>query len=193
MLSLLCNQKEVLKFYNNPFHEHETYHQSHVCYLDGPSVPKFTTKSAEGRAHKNFCRSIFTVIKNHFDSMKSNKEDSIYSTIDLGQAFTIYRYHFSKYTKHVVATILFSADANGIFVNWITITQTKFTMDTFKTSGNKETFRSCGIGTFLISLVQMRLVLFGWKTDVYLQVNQGFDSVKFYEKLGFQMAANNKK
>ncbi len=182
-----------MKFDNNDSHKHETYHQFHVCYLDGPSVQKFLPKSAEGRAHKNFCRSIFTVIKNQFESMRSNKEDSIYSTMDLGQAFTIYGYHFSKYTKHVVATILFSADANGIFVNWIAVTQTKFTMDTYGTSKNNETFRSCGIGTFLISLVQMRSALFGWKTDVYLQVNQGSNSVHFYEKLGFQKAPSNKK
>ena len=73
----------------------------------------------------------------------------------MGQAFFIYGFHHNGQARHVVACVLFSADEEGIYVNWIAVSREQFSAHCFGSTSNNKYFCSCGLGTFLMLLVQM--------------------------------------
>ena len=93
---------------------------------------------------------------------------------------------------HLMGCVLFSADPQGIYVNWIGVSRERFGTTKYGMTGNHQPFQSCGLGKFLLMLAQTCLTILGWNINVFLQANQNSSAVQFYTALGFvKMASNN--
>lgn len=182
------DSKKLFKFDNI---ELKTSFQFYICFYDGPSALQFSNKTEIGRVLQNSRQSIFQLIKSQFSSFRKDKEESLYESLKHGHAFIIYGFHQTADSRHAVACILFSADVNGIYVNWLVVSDGTFNVPKFGTNANGQQFQNCGLGSFLLMLTQIRSAVLGWSTDIYLQVNKSSPAAKFYEQVGFQRTASN--
>ena len=112
---------------------------------------------------------------------QQDKITSIKDSLKRGQGFLIFCFHSNGKTKHIVGCVLFLANRDGIYVNWLAINRGTFSTLRFGAKGSNQVFRECGFGTFLLVLVQMRSAILEWSTDIYLQANQSSPAVGFYK------------
>ncbi|HEY9297830.1 MAG TPA: hypothetical protein VIQ31_16010, partial [Phormidium sp.] len=190
MSECLCiARKDVLKFDNTVL---KTWLQFHVAFYQGLTATQSLSSNESGKAqHNKFKRAIFVLIKAQFQRFRKDEEDSIYKSLAQGEVFVIFGFHQKTQARHIIGCVLFSSNVEGIYINWLVISGNNFDVRSFGSTANNQAFRSCGLGTLLLLLVQARSAALGWSTDMFLQTNQGQVSVQFYEQLGFQKTSSN--
>ena len=86
--------------------------------------------------------------------------------------------------REVIAGILYDQSEDGIWVNWLAVLNGIYEPKLFGEAANRSPFHSIGIGTLLLSMIQLESAALGWKTDIFLQVNGNEPSVHFYQSNG---------
>ena len=127
-----------------------------------------------------------------FEQITDDEAKSIHFSTEKGGTFFIFAFASHPTTRHLIAVITFSANKNGIWINWLGTSAEKYIRQRYGAKATNESFQMAGFGSFLILLVQLRSAARGWSTDVYLQANESQEAVRFYKKVGFiRMASNN--
>ena len=110
-----------------------------------------------------------------------------------GIAHNLCIYAFDKNGVPALAGFIqyYSAD-DASFVNWLVVDSTPHPAQLYGSFfPAKSSFRDCGIGTWLLMLVQIHAVLFDRSKRIVLQANEGFPAYKFYIKRGFKKVKTN--
>ncbi|HEY9297610.1 MAG TPA: hypothetical protein VIQ31_14830, partial [Phormidium sp.] len=160
-------------------------------FYDGPTHSRFAEHSDISKVSNNLKKTIGKFFRQQFQVFQVDETKSVIDSLQMGQAFIIFGYHYNSKIRHIVACALFSADTNGIYINWIAVSRETMDKSKFGITGNKQHFHACGLGKLLLILIQTRSAVKGWNTSIYLQVNQASDATKFYESLGFQKMSRN--
>lgn len=160
-------------------------------FYDGPTHSRFAEHSDISKVSNNLKKTIGKFFRQQFQVFQVDKTKSVVDSLQMGQAFIIFGYHYNSKIQHIVACALFSADTNGIYINWIAVSRETMDKSKFGITGNKQHFHACGLGKLLMILIQTRSAVKGWNTSIYLQVNQASDATKFYESLGFKKMSSN--
>ena len=93
--------------------------------------------------------------------------------------------------RTLIGAVLFSVDADGIWINWLGINAGSFDHQKLGKKASMEFFCKSGFGTFLLLLTQIRSVISNWSTDIYLQANQQAAAINFYKSVGFKKTEKN--
>ena len=91
----------------------------------------------------------------------------------------------------LIGVVLFSANEDGIWINWLAVGNEIFDCPRFGKKATLESFCMSGFGTLLLLLTQLHSIAYGWSTDIYLHANQSSAAVKFYTAKGFEKAEAN--
>ena len=161
-------------------------------------LTEFFTKQFDPNSITDDCRSsiVESLKHNHClflfgftaDSV-SNKELTFISKEDPLNKFKADRWIAKK--REVIAGILYDRSEDGIWVNWLAVSNGIYDPKLFGEAANRSPFRSIGIGTLLLSMIQLESAALGWKTDIFLQVNGNEPSVHFYQSNGFLKCGSN--
>lgn len=161
----------------------KTKHQFQAGFFLSSNVLKGDLKKFD-TSNKNF----FKVM---FEKWSDDEHKSVNLSLRKGGAFFVFPSTYNATATTLIAFITFSADENGIWINWLATTMEKYTKEKYGPKDTNESFCMADSGSFLIYLVQLQSAARGWKTDVYLQANKSQETVKFYEKVGFTRMQTN--
>ena len=139
-----CNKQCTLKLNDTKLH---TKHTFHVAYVKINKNKKAASKLFDEIKH---------LITSSFVHMTQEETNSINTCLNCGRAFVIFAFSANTKKMVVVATVLFSADEHGIWINWLAVSKDHHDP---KFYGGKELnipFRRLGFGKLLLPLVQLR-------------------------------------
>ena len=77
--------------------------------------------------------------------------------------------------------------SKGAYINWLPVTKKPFSASFYGNKASDNPFRNMGIGTFLISMVQMQAASLKYSLDLYLQSNISSYAYKWYNNYGFEL------
>ena len=89
-----------------------------------------------------------------FERWSDDENKSVLQSLRKGGAFFVFASTYNATARILIAVITFSADENGIWINWLATTMEKYTKEKYGPKGTNESFRMAGFGSFLIYLVQ---------------------------------------
>ena len=72
-----------------------------------------------------------------------------------GNGFVLFAWNASDNARILIGVVLFSADSDGIWINWLAIANETFDVLRFGKKASKELFCKIGFGTFLLLLTQL--------------------------------------
>ena len=155
------NKKGIAQLFHRNM---KTKHMVHVLYLKPKSLLLSQSHPILDEIHKD----IHQMLKESFDSFSDDEKFSVDMSLTNGNAFVIYSLNAAGNSKIPIGVVLFSADKDGIWINWLAIANQIFDKERFGKSASKEPFRNSGFGTFLLLLVQLRSNSYQWSTNIYL-------------------------
>src|SRR5687768_566048 len=92
---------------------------------------------------------IMELIKSSFHNFMPDKLSSISSCFISGSAYILMAFSADGKKAHCVGTLLFLADVNGIWVNWLVVSKGTYDQTTFGTNATNEPFCGCRFGHLL--------------------------------------------
>src|SRR5687768_16016902 len=131
-----------------------------VMFLEGQGTNKSTLVLKDG---------ICQLLSSCFECLGSDEKESIEACLAQGNAFVICNFPNPVGTKAAklkfIGSILFSADKNGIWVNWLAITSKNYSTEAYGKGATNASFQKSHFGKFLLLMAQMRSLAHGWSIE----------------------------
>ena len=83
---------------------------------------------------------IKTMISGCFHSFTEDENKSIVAYFEKGEVLTIFGFSASAQKEFIIASLLFSADANGIWFNWLAVSNQIYSKSLFGPKATGESF-----------------------------------------------------
>ena len=93
-----------------------------------------------------------TMISGCFHSFTEDENESIVACFEKEEVLTIFGFSASANKEFIIASLLFFADANDIWANWLAVSNQIYSKSLFGPKATGESFRRCGLGKFMILL-----------------------------------------
>ena len=132
-----CNKSATVKIGNDHM---RTKHLFNVACLK-----KF------GRSKKTTTRwlpQITALMKQNFNHINFDKSESIETCFDKCNIFIIFGFAANAKKTNMLAALLFSADQNRIFVNWLAVSKDVYANKEYGESATSESFQRSRFGKF---------------------------------------------
>ena len=127
-----------------------------------------------------------------FIEFREDEKQCVMTLLNNGYVYVLYALNASANQRFMIGVVLFSADIDGIWINWIGVADKLFDQSRFRKKASIDSFHKSGFGVFLILLTQLRSVSYGWSTNIYLQASQMLSAVLFYTAVRFKKCTKNK-
>lgn len=130
----------------------------------------------------------------NFSTMLADEQHFMLQSFIRNHTLYIIGFENGGKTNHIIAAIMYVSCAEGTYINWFAVSLGSFDKKTCGRFANNKPFRSTGLGSFLLQMVQLQAVARGYKPDLYLQANMSAEAATYYEHRGFvKMDANDPK
>ena len=83
---------------------------------------------------------IKTMISSCFNSFTDNENESIAACFEKGEVMNSFGFSASSQKEFIIASLLFSADANGIWVHWLAVCNQIYSKSLFGPKATGESF-----------------------------------------------------
>ena len=89
----------------------------YVAYLK----PKNLLVSQEMPVIDDLSKDIHKLFELVFDSFSADEVESVTNSLNNGHSFVLFSWNASENNRVLIGAVLFSADADGIWINWVAI------------------------------------------------------------------------
>ena len=130
--------------------------------------------------------------ESNFERMLTEERQSVVTSFDRGNTLYINGFENNPSKYHIIAAILYVTCAEGTYINWFAVSNLGNDKNRFGKFANGKPFRSVGLGSFMLQMVQSQAVAQGYSPDIYLQANKSAEAAQYYIHCGFVMMEENK-
>src|SRR5687768_12145604 len=109
-------------------------------------------------------KKLHDLIKNSFNYTTPEDNHSIDNSINHNKAFLM-GYENTSTFHHVVADVRYVMCEEGMYINWLAVSNDYFTKNVYGCHANKKPFCRIGIATFLLQIVQTQAASLGYNVQ----------------------------
>ena len=91
----------------------------------------------------------------------------------------------------IIALVLYVMSPDGSYINWLSVTNKPFSTKFYGKKVSDNFFRSMGLGTFFLLMVQMQAACLSYNIVLYLQSSNFSYAYQWYKNYEFGLVPNN--
>ena len=129
----ISNRTGMCKMFKTDF---KTKHLLHVAYFK----PRESLNSPDGSQVMDFAKEINKLFDAVFHSFNKDEKLSVLNSMNHGNAFVLFALNAAGTQKFLIGVVLFSADEDGIWINWIAVGNEIFDRNRFGKKATQVSF-----------------------------------------------------